>query len=364
MTRTRGVVRFYNMEGISLSVWTMRSVARIVNLRLTPTSRPCGFLMPQGATKRTTNHHDEGLAAVTRNLRRSRSTTMPLRGLVTVAAAVLGLAACSTTSSTTGGSASDSSSSASSASSSGGDVTCTVPQQEGTALPYVATSSNGQLEGILPAMALAEGTALGGRTKNVTTSFESSLLGLTRHIYAWVPGADVTAVRLKSFDFATTLRDSYAFVAPAGGVTIGNSMMDLCGHSVGVVAASSPVAVLQTQSTTCTTAGKKPIGVQTFADYATADLAAKSHRVDVAVLSTSTAGYQIKTDPGVWKETGPKFDYVIIGDATPKGNGMAQKLAVAINKLIADGTYAKILAQWGASGLAITKSVVNPAPEG
>ena len=120
-----------------------------------------------------------------------------------------------------------------------------MPQQQGTALPYVATSSNGQLEGILPAMALAEGTALGGRTKNVTTSFESSLLGLTRHIYAWVPGADVTAVRLKSFDFATTLRDSYSFVAPAGGVTIGNSMMDLCGHSVGVVAASSPVAVLQ-----------------------------------------------------------------------------------------------------------------------
>ena len=36
---------------------------------------------------------------------------------------------------------------------------------------------------------------------------------------------------------------------------------------------------------------------------------------------------------------------MIIGDATPKGNGMAQKLAEAINKLIADGTYAKILAQ-------------------
>jgi polar amino acid transport system substrate-binding protein len=83
----------------------------------------------------------------------------------------------------------------------------------------------------------------------------------------------------------------------------------------------------------------------------------------VAVLSTSTVGYQIKTDPGVWKETGPKFNYVIIGDATLKGNGMAQKLADAINKMIADGTYAKILAQWGASDLAITKSVINPTPE-
>ena len=231
-------------------------------------------------------------------------------------------------------------------------------------MPYVATSSSNQLEGILPAMALAEGTEMGGTTKNITTSFESSLLGLSRKIYAWVPGADVTAARLKSFDFATTLQDSYTFVAPAGGVTIGNSMMDVCGHSVGVVSASSPVAILQAQSTSCTKAGKKPIDVETFADYATAGLAAKSHRVDVAVLSTSSAGYEIKTQPGVWKAVGPKFDYVIIGDATPKGNGMAQKLATAINKMIADGSYAKILAQWGASSLAITKSVVNPTPEG
>ncbi len=241
-------------------------------------------------------------------------------------------------------------------------MTYTVPQQQGTAFPYVATSSKGQLEGILPTLALAEGAAMGATTKNVTTSFESSLLGLKRKIYAWVPGADVTADRLKSFDFATTLRDSYTFEAPAGGVTIGNSMMAVCGHSVGVVAASSPVKVLQTQSTTCTNAGKKAIDVQTFADYATASLAAKSHRVDVAVLSTSSIGYQIKSDPGVWKQTGPKFNYVIIGDATPKGNGMAQKLADAINRLIADGTYAKILAKYGASDLAITKSVINPKP--
>jgi polar amino acid transport system substrate-binding protein len=239
-----------------------------------------------------------------------------------------------------------------------------VPQQQGTAMPYVSTTSAGQLEGILPDLALAVGTAMGGTTNNVITSFESALLGLSRNIYAWVPGADVTAARLEKFDFATTLRDSYSFVGPAGGVTIGDSMMDLCGHSVGVVAASGPVTVLQTQSAACQKAGKQPIDVQTFADYATAGLAAKSHRVDVAVVSTSTAGYQIKTDPGVWETTGPKFDYVIIGDASPKGSGMAQKMAAAINKLIADGTYGKILAKYGASDLAITESVVNPKPEG
>ena len=229
-------------------------------------------------------------------------------------------------------------------------------------MPYVSTNSQNKLEGVLPGLALAEGTALGGKTKNVTTTFESSLLGLKRKIYAWVPGADVTAERLKTFDFATTMQDSYSFVAAAKGPTIGDSMTDVCGHSVGVVAASSPVTTLQAQSKACTKAGKKAISVQTFADYATAGLAAKSGRVDAAVYSTSSAGYQIKTQPGVWKQTGPKFDFVIIGDATPKGNGMAQKLADAVNKLIANGTYAKIFAQYGASDLAITKSVVNPKP--
>lgn len=280
------------------------------------------------------------------------STRVRLIAGITVIAA--SLAACSSGSSTK----------KSDPSGDGSGGTYTVPQQQGTAMPYVSTNAKNQLEGILPGLALAEGTALGGKTKNVTTTFESSLLGLKRKIYAWVPGADVTAERLKSFDFATTLQDSYSFVTSTGGVTIGSTMLDVCGHSVGVVSASSPVATLQAQSKTCTNAGKKAIKVQTFADYATAGLAAKSGRVDVAVLSTSSAGYQIKTQPGVWKTTGPKFDFVIIGDATPKGNGMAQKLADAINKMIADGTYAKVLAQYGASDLAITKSVVNPAPKG
>lgn len=231
-------------------------------------------------------------------------------------------------------------------------------------MPYVSTNSAGQLEGILPALALAQGEAMGGTTNNVTTSFEAALLGLSRNIYSWVPGADVTKERLEKFDFATTLRDSYSFMGPVGGVTIGDSMMDVCGHSVGVVAASGPVTVLQTQSADCEKAGKEPIDIQSFADYATAGLAAKSHRVDVAVVSTSTAGYQIKTDPGVWAQTGPKFNFVIIGDASPKGSGMAQRMADATNKMIADGTYAKILAQFGASDLAITESVVNPKPEG
>ena len=243
-------------------------------------------------------------------------------------------------------------------------ATFTVPQQQGTAMPYVSTNSSGQLEGILPELSLAVGAAMGGKTDNVTTSFESALLGLSRNVYSWVPGADVTAARLEKFDFATTLRDSYSFIGPAGGVTIGNTMLDVCGHSVGVVAASGPVTFLQTQSTSCQKEGKQPIDVKTFADYATASLAAKSHRVDVAVVSTSTAGYQMKTDPGVWQSTGPKFNYVIIGDASPKGSGMAQRMADAINKMIADGTYAKILAKYGASDLAITESVVNPKPEG
>lgn len=237
-----------------------------------------------------------------------------------------------------------------------------VPQQQGGTPPYTF-SEGGKPVGILPELALAVGKAMGGTTKNEQTSFEASLLGLKRGIYAWVPGADVTAERLKSFDFATSLRDSYTLKVPAGGPTIGSSISDLCGHTLGVVTGSSPVSFLQSQSTACQKSGKHPIIVQTFADYATAALAAKSNRVDAAVVSTSTLGYENKQTPGVWKQTGPKFNFVDIGDATPKGNGMAQRLAIGINKMIADGTYAKILAKYGASDLAITKSVVNPSPK-
>ncbi|NUR68865.1 MAG: ABC transporter substrate-binding protein, partial [Streptomyces sp.] len=43
-----------------------------------------------------------------------------------------------------------------------------------------------------------------------------------------------------------------------------------------------------------------------------------------------------------------------------KDTKLTPAFQAAVNKLIEDGTYAKILKKWGTSGSAITKSEISP----
>ncbi|MBM7518411.1 transporter substrate-binding domain-containing protein [Nocardioides nitrophenolicus] len=244
---------------------------------------------------------------------------------------------------------------------SGDAKTLVIPQQVGVP-PYSYLDDKGELAGLLPDLSTALGEAMGFEVDNEQASFENGLLGLQRGTYDWVPGVDVTAERLAKFDFATNLVESYGFRVKDGGIDIGDTMEDLCGLSVAVTAGSSPVPVLQDLSKTCKGDGKDPIDVQTFADQATADLAVKSGRADTVTATSSGLAYQVTTEPGVWKITGPIYQAIDIGFAVMKGDDMAEKLVQATDDIIADGTYAEILAKYGAEKMAVEKSVLNPEP--
>jgi polar amino acid transport system substrate-binding protein len=45
----------------------------------------------------------------------------------------------------------------------------------------------------------------------------------------------------------------------------------------------------------------------------------------------------------------------------PKGNGMAQAVKAAMEQLISDGTYSKLLAKWGIQDGAITTPTIDGA---
>lgn len=49
-----------------------------------------------------------------------------------------------------------------------------------------------------------------------------------------------------------------------------------------------------------------------------------------------------------------------VGFAFKKGTKLAPAFRAAVNKLIADGTYDKILKKWGTSESAIEKSQISP----
>jgi polar amino acid transport system substrate-binding protein len=292
-----------------------------------------------------------------------------LAGFIGLAAAA-GLCACSSSSSASSSSASSASPAASSASasasSSGAAVTLpssfagkalVVPQQIGVA-PYGYVDSSNALVGFDPDMSTQIGVEIGHPVTNVQASFENGLLGLQSGKYLAVPGADVTPIRLKSYDFAVYLRDSYGFQVLASSPDIPNSMDGLCGLSIGAVSASSELPILTAQAAKCKSEGKGTLTVDTFADQPSVDLALQSKRIQAETNTTSVEGYEEKQEPAKLKVTGPHYSYVDEGFAVLKGNGMAQVLVDALNKMIADGSYATILAKYGASSLAVTKATL------
>lgn len=228
--------------------------------------------------------------------------------------------------------------------------------------PYAYLSASNKVLGIDPDLSTAMGGPLGQTVHLQVASFENSLLGLQSGKYFMVTGSDITAAREKTFDMVSYLADHYEFMSLASSPAIGKSVLDLCGLTISTVAADSSIAVLNADSKTCTAAHKNPIKVDTFADQGSAVLAVQSGQAAATTATVTNLGYVSTQKPGKFRLDGPSYNYVYIGIATKKGNGVASALAKAINVLIANGTYHKILARYGVVDDAVAKALVNPNP--
>lgn len=228
--------------------------------------------------------------------------------------------------------------------------------------PYAFLTKANKISGIDPDLSVAIGKPLGTTVHLQTASFENSLLGLQRGTYFMVTGSDITAAREKTLDMVSYLADHYEFMTLKSKPALGTKTTALCGLTISTVAADSSIPVLHAVSQKCKAAGKPAINVATFADQGSAVLAVQSGQADATTATVTNLGYVAKQDPGKFRLGGPTYNYVYIGIAFKKGNGVAKVVAKAINVLIANGTYHKILAKYGVTADAVKKALVNPNP--
>lgn len=73
------------------------------------------------------------------------------------------------------------------------------------------------------------------------------------------------------------------------------------------------------------------------------------------------AAYIVAMSNGVFMNSGQAFAVAPYGFAFPKGNGMAAPVKAAVNLLISNGVYMKILSKWGIQAGAVSTSVINGA---
>ncbi|WUH88928.1 transporter substrate-binding domain-containing protein [Streptomyces sp. NBC_00433] len=170
----------------------------------------------------------------------------------------------------------------------------------------------------------------------------------------------VTKAREQVVDFATYLNDGQAFLgAKDTPVDTAKQLTDLCGLTIATTPGSTFQQLLTDGAGGCATAGKKPYKVQYFSDNGPILLGLQNGKIDVSFGPTLSVKYEAAHIPNL-RFLG-EISTTPVGFVTAKNSPLAKALSDAVNKLIADGDYARIFAKWSLPGSGITHSELNPA---
>jgi polar amino acid transport system substrate-binding protein len=159
-------------------------------------------------------------------------------------------------------------------------------------------------------------------------------------------------------DYITTGPQFYTLKTQAASFP---QMESLCGKRVGTSRRTTfPSDIAKWSAEHCEKAGKPAINVIGTDGSADARLQLRQGRIDAGVQGGETLPYQNSIEANAYAPIGKPFLAQYTGIAVAKNNpALASAIATALNQLIADGTYQKILAKWGLQEHAVQKAAVN-----
>lgn len=193
------------------------------------------------------------------------------------------------------------------------------------------------------------------------TTFDTLIPGLqAKRFDAAVGQMGVTVVREKVVDMIGTLLGNELFAAYADNPITVTTLDDLCGVTVATTRGSREMVFAEEHQPKCAAAGKKPINALAFSDGNGAAEAMMSRRADLFWLGSTAVSYFVAQTKGRTKVVGSYTDISYIGVALPKGSEMAVPLQAAIQHLIDNGTYGKIVTKWGLADAAVKQAPLNP----
>ncbi|MFD0056117.1 ABC transporter substrate-binding protein [Streptomyces sp. NPDC127168] len=213
-------------------------------------------------------------------------------------------------------------------------------------------------------IANAVAKVLGTRLERQDASFETILPALGSGKYDFGTGNfGVTTERLKTIDFVTYVNDGQGFAVKTGNTVLGKKVTDLtqlCGLTIGTGAGTTFEATLTAQKGVCAKAGRKPYDVKVYSENAATLTALQQGRIDVIMSTINGLRYQAAQPASRTTFLG-EFHRLDVGFAFKKGSPLTKAFQAAVNELIEDGTYARILKKWGTSASAIDTARINPA---
>ena len=305
-------------------------------------------------------------------------TTKKLRALTAVAlsaAMLVSFAACGTSDAT------DKDSGTSKTTTTGYDVSSVKKDAELATLVEGNTVKDGELSvgmelSYAPAEFLAEdgktptgydvdiskaiGNVLGLKTKIVSSTFDTIVPSVGSKYDLGITAMTITKERMDSVDFVSYYRAGSTWTVQKGNPKKVDTS-DLCGNKIAVQTGTVPEDEANKIAKQCEADGKKDAEVASYKRQAEAATAVATGKADVFYADSPVAGYAISQTDGQLEALGKDVGVVKEGIAIQKNNTkMATAVQKAVQKLMDDGTYMKILKHWGVESGALDKAEINP----
>jgi polar amino acid transport system substrate-binding protein len=205
---------------------------------------------------------------------------------------------------------------------------------------------------------------LGLEVKYENLDFQALITSLqSGRVESTIAAMNDTAERQKTIDFVDYLTSGITIMVQKGNPAKIAGPDDLCGKKIAVVTGTSQQDFAQTTSDACEADGKKALDISVTDSDSQNQTQLRTGRIDAIVNDLPTAVYVSKTT-----KNGEAFEVVPgdVIDGAPYGIGvnkdnpeLRDALASALDALIEDGTYGKILKAWGVDDGAVEAAAVN-----
>jgi polar amino acid transport system substrate-binding protein len=221
---------------------------------------------------------------------------------------------------------------------------------------------NKTIIGFDPDVASGIADLMGLRLVLSDASFDSIIPSLASGRYdLGMSGFTVTAERIKQVDFVTYYYEGDGLLVKPGNPKSLAINTTLCGVKVAVLKGSTQNLVsVPALDKECAAAGKAAVSTSVVPGSNDLALALQSGRADGVLTDGTNAGYTAKQSGGKFEVArGNPFNPAPFGIASTKSGNLAKAVQKALETMVANGSYQKILDTWGMSAGAIDTAKIN-----
>jgi len=220
-----------------------------------------------------------------------------------------------------------------------------------------------QVRGIDPDLATELGRKLGVRFTFVNTGFDQLIPSLRDGDFDLIISSmTATPERAKEISFLEYFQAGTSILVPRGNPERIGSMADLCGNTVTLQAGTIHEELVADQQRDC--AGRR-IRARPLASGTQVVLEVKFGRADAALADFPVAAYNAKV-------SGQGADFQVVGEQIDPGpygigvrkddNDLRQVLQEALQAIIQDGSYDRVLTKWNVTDGSLKTAKVLGAP--